>query len=334
MKESNMNKIDAVITWVDGNDPEWRRERNQYMKIKYQADIGEVRYRDWDNLQYIFRGIEKYMPWINVVHFVTWGHIPGWMNTSCEKLHIVGHKEFIPKEYLPTFNSNVIELNIHRIPGLAEQYLNFNDDMFVVGNTRPEDFFDRGLPKDSAILSPQPLYRGGIANIVVNNLEILNDYYSMEDVLNNKKKWFSPIYKKMLIRNIIFSRFKTIIGIYENHIPFSHLKATADEVWKKEFDILDSTCRNKFRSKEDVNEWLIRGWQLLSGNFIPRRCDFGKLVTLSDEISNIIELLRKPGSYKMICLNDNEKIIDFEEKKERLKEMFNVLFPEKSMFEI
>ena len=116
-----MNDIDIVIPWVDGNDKKWQNERNRYLQEEtgIKAEAIEARYRDWDNVQYIFRGIEKFMPWVRMVHFVTWGHIPKWMNRDHPKLHVVTHDEFMPSEYLPTFNSNSIEVNIFRIPGLS-----------------------------------------------------------------------------------------------------------------------------------------------------------------------------------------------------------------------
>ena len=84
--------IDIVIPWVDGNDPIWIEEKNKYLKVN--GDKSQNRFRDWGNLQYIFRGIEKFMPWINKVFFVTWGHLPKWINTNYEKLEIVNHKDF------------------------------------------------------------------------------------------------------------------------------------------------------------------------------------------------------------------------------------------------
>ena len=113
--------IDAVITWVDGNDPVWLSEKEKYLPKRdtYKSGTSNMRFRDWENLQYIFRGIELYMPWIDTVHFITCGHLPEWLNTEAEKLHIVKHSDFIPEAYLPTFNSDAIELNMHRIPGLS-----------------------------------------------------------------------------------------------------------------------------------------------------------------------------------------------------------------------
>ena len=106
-----LNKIDMVILWVDGNDRKWQIEKEKYGDKKNNSR--DFRYRDWESLIFLFRGIEKYASWVNKIYFVTWGHIPHWLNTENDKIIIVKHEDFIPREYLPTFNSNVIELNIH-----------------------------------------------------------------------------------------------------------------------------------------------------------------------------------------------------------------------------
>ena len=123
-----MEKIDFVIPWVDGSDPEWLAEKRIY---KPDMPDDAVRYRDWDILRYWFRGVEKYAPWVNKIHFITWGHLPEWMNPECKKLNIVNHRDYIPEKYLPTFSSHTIELNIHRIKGLSQQFIYFNDDTIL-----------------------------------------------------------------------------------------------------------------------------------------------------------------------------------------------------------
>ena len=73
------NKIDFVITWVDGNDPEWLEEKRQYdgtIKNSKNTDNNLNRYRDMGILKYWFRGVEKYAPWVNKIHFVVWKNIP------------------------------------------------------------------------------------------------------------------------------------------------------------------------------------------------------------------------------------------------------------------
>src|SRR5699024_9347878 len=127
-----MNEIiDIVIPWVDNSDITWQKEKNKYENYD-SRDSRDIRYRDWDLLEYLFRGIEINAPWINKIHFITWGHIHEWMDESHEKLNIVKHEEFIPREYLPTFSSQTIELNMHRIKGRAEKFIYFNDDIFII----------------------------------------------------------------------------------------------------------------------------------------------------------------------------------------------------------
>ena len=100
------NAIDFVIPWVDGSDPAWIKEKQLYSNnIQKEDDGREIRFRDWGTLKYWFRGVERYAPWVRKIHFVTWGHLPEWLNTNTPKLHIVNHRDYIPAEYLPTFNS-------------------------------------------------------------------------------------------------------------------------------------------------------------------------------------------------------------------------------------
>ena len=141
--EKGKQEIDFVITWVDGSDDRWQKEKQETRKhlgIVADVDDRKERYRDWDNLQYWFRGVEKYALWVRKIHFVTWGHLPKWLNTDHPKLRVVNHEDFIPREYRPTFNSHTIEWNLHRIPDLAEQFVYFNDDMFLTNQVYEEDF--------------------------------------------------------------------------------------------------------------------------------------------------------------------------------------------------
>ena len=134
--------IDIVFPWVDGSDPAWQESKRQYSGSP--ADDDEVRFRDWGLLKYVFRGIEQNLPWVRKVHFITCGHLPEWLNTDCPRLHVVKHSDYIPEQWLPTFSANPIELNIHRIPDLSEQFIYMNDDMFFVKPMEPEDFFRNG----------------------------------------------------------------------------------------------------------------------------------------------------------------------------------------------
>ena len=111
----NETPIDIVLPWVDFNDPAWRQDLE-----KYKTDaIDFSQYRDWNNLEYVFRGIEKYMPWVNKIYFITCGHLPRWLDKNHPKLIIIEHTHFLKKDYLPLFSIIPIEINLHRIKGLS-----------------------------------------------------------------------------------------------------------------------------------------------------------------------------------------------------------------------
>ena len=327
-----MEPIDLVIPWVDGADPAWLAE-----KAAYAAETGDARvnrYRDWDNLQYVFRGIEKFLPWFRTVHFVTWGHLPPWLNTDCPKLHIVNHRDYIPEEYLPTFSSHPIELNFHRIAGLAERFIYANDDTFFLSPRKPEDYFRDGLPVDSAVQNVIQFRRtDGIDHIVVNDLACLNrHFHKRADMKAHPGKWFSPQYGSGVLKNLYLLAFSNYTGFVDYHLPYAYLKSTFAEVWEKEPELLDETCRSRFRSNADVNQWLMRYWQLAKGDFAPAKPDNGRLFAIGRE-DDAIRAAVLGGGCGAVCLSDDDPDLDFEKEKDFLRELLRQVLPEKSMFE-
>lgn len=328
-------KIDFVIPWVNGSDPIWQEERAKY--ADYEGDKREIRFRDWDNLHYWFRGVEKFTPWVNKIFFITWGHLPEWLNTEHEKLVIVKHDDYIPSEYLPTFNSHTIELNLHRINDLSDTFVYFNDDTFVIDSLDIKHFFFNGIPCDCAVIMPNfSVFRNSTAPIVANNMEIVNTSFSKQNVLRqNKWKWFNIKYGKNLFSTICCMPYKLFAGFNNPHLPLSYLKNTYQEVWDQEYEVLNNTCLNKFRSDNDVNQWIIRYWQLLKGSFYPQAFSHGSCFSLSNNNSVIADNIAQ-RKYKMICLNDNEieKIADFQKEKSIITKAFDKILPYKSSFEI
>lgn len=328
-------KIDFVLIWVDGNDPEWQKEKNKYDENNDKGDSTIIRYRSWDNLQYWFRGVEKFAPWVNKIHFVTWGHLPPWLNVNHPKLHIVNHKDYIPEEYLPTFNANTIEMNLHRIEGLAEQFVYFNDDMFITNYVKPDDFFKNGVPRD--VFGLNCIYFGkksaGFFN--GNDVELINIHFDKKQCFKKDfRKWYHPINGwKSLVRTTMLMIWPWFPGFYYSHLPSNFLKSTFKEVWKLEEETLKATCRDKFRTKSNVNQWLIKYWQLASGNFIPRSRKIGRCFHIKERNYGLALNSVREGRYKMICINDTIYTENFEKKKREVQEAFQKLLPEKSGFE-
>lgn len=339
--------IDFVITWVDGNDPAWQKEREEYQepqaldkkKRDSEKDNREVRFRDYGILKYWFRAVEKYAPWVHKIYFITWGHIPEWLNTSNPKIVVVKHHEFIPAKYLPTYNSNVIELNLHRIESLSEHFVSFNDDFFLTAKTTEEDFFKNGLPCDQ--LESRIVYNYHVEDIFphteFNNMGIINRNFTQEDKIKQKDKWISEQYLPEENQgNQLDLMAPKFLGFKDYHVSIPFLKSTFFKVWEKEGALLDQVCRHRFRTPMDVSIWFIRYWQLIEGTFEIRNMrDFGKYFTLAFYNSRMYEAIENE-TYVEICMNDKpnpEKPFDFETKKKELEEVFQRKHPIKSSFE-
>jgi hypothetical protein len=134
--------IDAVFTWVQ-NTPEHENSRKEYSLqckgAKKPTDNNNNRYNDNDELKYAIRSIYKNAPWFrNIFIIVDDQQCPQWLTDTSANAPIptviVPHSflygaEF--KHHLPTFNSQSIECHLHRINGLADHFVYFNDDMFI-----------------------------------------------------------------------------------------------------------------------------------------------------------------------------------------------------------
>ena len=148
--------VDAVISWVDGNDPDHRLKRakalalsSEHSDIPIAAGKDETRFSDNGELRFCLASIRKFMPWIRHIHLVTDQQVPNFITpdlTQEYRLKIVDHKDiFSSYEWaLPTFNSRTIETALWRIEDLANHFIYFNDDFLLVNRLNPEDFFRDG----------------------------------------------------------------------------------------------------------------------------------------------------------------------------------------------
>ena len=329
-----MEKIDFVITWVDSNDPIWQKEFNTYLPQNHcMNDIRIERYRNWDNLRYWFRSVEQFAPWVNKIHFITNGQIPDWLNLQAPKLNFVKHSDYIPTEYLPTFSSRPIILNLHRIEELAEHFVCFDDDCFLLDKVEPERFFRKGLPCDMAafnVLSSSCFFM----HMVFNNLCVINSSFKKHEMLRkNFWKWFSPQAGNKLLRTFLLLPWRNFTGFYDHHLPQGYLKSTFEEVWERHEDILFRTTASRFRSITDVTPWVLRYWQLAKGDFVPlnvNRDGINSLIS-DDSLDKIVRIVENQKK-KIICFNENDET-PFEAAKEQINAAFQKILPEKSSFE-
>ena len=148
-----MMDIDAVITWVDGDDPKHRAKRAKYGSAALQNSIdkaADTRFADLGEIFWCVASLNRYAPWLRRIYVVTdeqdpcldaflkrnfpEGHIP---------VEIVDHKVIFRgyEDYLPTFNSISLEAMTWRIPGLSDCFIEFNDDLMLLKPVQPDDFF-------------------------------------------------------------------------------------------------------------------------------------------------------------------------------------------------
>lgn len=329
-------EIDFVVTWVDMKDPEWQHEFRQYAgnSENEKNGVSEARFRDYGLLKFWFRGIEKFAPWVRKIHFVTSGQkLPSWLNTSNPKLNIVTHKEFIPSAYLPTYNSVVIERYMHLIPGLAEHFVYFNDDFYIINKISPERFFLNGLPRDIAVFQYNPSWSQWYKRIK-NNIRIINKHFDKRRVLQeNHDKWFNKEYGKKVRMNYLWQPYNKFITLRTPHNAQPYLKETFAEVWDAAHDELSVTSKNRFRASDDYTPELFRTWQICRGNFEPYNTySDTKMYPLMVRSEQAVRAIREQ-KYSLICLNDNVRIRHYDEVMQKVRGAFESILPDKCSFE-
>ena len=137
--------MDIVISFVDCKDKVWMKSYLRTIR-KCNGIFPYCQFYNHNTIKYVLRGIDEFIPYVNNVFIVVSNieQVPDYVDQS--KVKIVLHKDFIPEKYLPLFNSTAIELFLHKIPGLGEEFVYFNDDMIPISHISYDNFFKDGIP--------------------------------------------------------------------------------------------------------------------------------------------------------------------------------------------
>ena len=245
----SLDKIDAVITWVDGNDKKFTAIKNKYLlsediKLYSPEEFGDHRYIQSNELEILLQSIIRFAPFIDKIYII---HAQTEAinkiiirNTSSDikdKIELV-HHEIIFKgyeKYLPTFNSLSIETVLHRIPGLAEHYIYFNDDFFLLRDCQASDFFSGGIPISSGYLAH------------TNSIAVKYDSYK---ALSSKTVGF-VIPMKNTVR--VLDGFENGLFVRLYHSPYVFRKSTLNNFFEKNQSTLLSNISYKFRSYDQFS---------------------------------------------------------------------------------
>ncbi|MCQ2568086.1 MAG: stealth family protein [Alphaproteobacteria bacterium] len=254
------DKIDIVYLWVDGSDKKWQKIRNfWYDKINHKTvetanNLSPALYRDNGELKYSLRSVAECAPWANHIYIITgFNQKPKWLNTKNPKISIVPHKQIMPKNAIPTFNSNSINLCTHKIPNLSEKFIIMNDDTFFNKPIKPSFFFDRY----------------GRAIVL---------YNKHKDIQHDIKKWMDTVdrYTHTIILSALkikeifgktYLSYKPSHGI-DPYIKSSIIECANHPLVKKQ---LDKQILQKFRARDALQIWLFELYAKMTGKAVFKK---------------------------------------------------------------
>ena len=326
VREGMGDPVDAVITYVDASDPEWRASMEQFRATDWTPDFNLPdsavinRFRTLNELKYCLRSIESYAPWIRNVHLVVAGpsQLPSWLNVGSPRLRIVEHAQIIPSAYLPTFNSHVIEAHLHRIRDLSETFLYFNDDIFLGRLTKREDFIEpngqlRFFPDGGKGKSAAPTGTPGKKDS------------SHQAMWRNVNAWLDRRYKAES-RSVMI------------HTPGVLSRSLMETIWAQLGAELDETSRHRFRDMRDYGMTCALhpyvAWYEGVGKRVEPVPGIGNAWELVGDAARddaVLESMRK-GKSLTFGINDSDPS-ESPATKERLVELLEAMYPRKGEFE-
>ena len=308
--------MDAVISYVNCNDKIWRAEYD-----KYCTDFETKKYffYDWGTLKYVLRGISVYMPYIKNVFLIVSNieQVPDYVDQS--KVKIVLHKDFIPEEYLPTFNSCTIETFMNDIEGLDEQFIYFNDDMIPIAPISYGDLFCNGKPCISFESNPYPPERAAYHTVKLCFLGAC----------------LHTSYKKTYSRNIISDPLLYEgDGVCPVHGPCVFLKSRNMEMFKLSKRFFKRFITRE-RSGQNVSQWAYADIYYIEDNCVGSRLTLSYMRTTNLDAENSKNYILSQNS-NYLCINDAGPIpgLSYEDSVKLVQECLEIKLPRKGIYEI
>lgn len=281
-----MKPIDYVVPMVFPTEKGWQDKWCERFNEPASSINITPRWRSFGTEQHLVRCILKFLPWVRCIHILLADEeqVQPWMKEYTKdkdsKVRLVFHRDFIPEEYLPCFNSSSIEMFLHRIPKLAEQFIYGNDDIYPIAPMAPEDFFRNGVPCQHHDVMP---YK--------KNPYILNIF--MGTVMTGL--------------NMVASDFGQSFDdsfLYGGHITSSLLRSTCKTLFGKHKDEILASIHPS-RSEHEMNQYIYSFYQHLSGKYVdhqPRR----RYLNMGNTLDEIREAFLNEGN-QIVCVNDSDE---------------------------
>ncbi|WP_394216749.1 Stealth CR1 domain-containing protein [Brachybacterium vulturis] len=311
--------IDVVYTWVDGTDPVWLARKRDAL----ETDAGErmtedaaadLRFVAHDELRHSLRSLEQYAPWVRHVYLVTDRQRPAWLREDHPRLTIVDHKDIAPAgTRLPSFNSQAIEANLHRIEGLSEHFLYFNDDVFLSSPVTPDLFFN---PNGIASMYMSRAHVGPGAPV------------QGEPASDSAGKNARALVREATGRRVSRKLF---------HAPFALRRSVSYEIEERWPDVVAATRDAQFRRIDDVtlSGALHMNYAFATGRAVTRGIRYRYAnVGAHDAAARLSGLERDRDVLQTFCLNESTHEIDPVTLDHQVRSFLHRRFPDTSSFEI
>lgn len=297
--------MDLVVPYVNCSDQIWQDQLRIHGKITITKN-NIVRFRSWGTLRYMFRGVAKYMPFIDRIVLIVSGpsQVPTWINTNTVK--VVYHKDFIPARHLPTFNSCTIEAFLPNIEDLSEKFIYANDDMFPIALCTEDDFFTEDLPNLKFVVHEKYDHKQMFRNQCRSGVDLMLSTLGMEP--------YEPGY---------------IIRPY--HITVPMLKSTLDKVRELCGPQIDASA-TMLRKERNINQYIYSYYHYFTDTYVNKILSY-KYFELCDNSFNDVCATILAGEYQYVCLNDSTKLKDYGRTRGDLIAVFKRKFPDRCKFE-
>lgn len=315
------NPIDAVITWVNGNDVDFRAKMQAYLGGQCPSKIPgahHTRFASVNEIKYCLLSILTFAPFVRNIFIVTDGQDPI-LNGEIDQyfphrkssIKIVDHKEIFRdfEDYLPTFNSRSIESMLWRIKGLSDSFIYFNDDVFLIRETEPEDWFVNNKPVLRGAWLLKPRFRFLWYSLVkkVNKFLLGNPDFQPRPSYHIGQ-WLAAKVLGFKWRYFFFS-----------HTPFAINRKKVEDFFTNNKVLLEKNIAYKFKNQAQFNfVSLCNHLEILAGNRNFSKPNLAYLQPFNRSkkyIDSKIKMCERNPKIKFLCVQSLEMCPDHDRQK-------------------
>lgn len=299
------NPIDVVFTWVNDKDERWKAKKQYYAQLSQDVALygkDDARFEEHNELFFAVKSVQKFLPWIRYIFIITDEQTPDWLDTDNQQIKIIDHSALIDANFLPTFNSHVIEAHLHKIPNLSENFIYFNDDVFVARPLNRSHFFKPN----------------GLASLFL-SVKNLDKMYAKGTATPTL---LASMNSRRLLRKLYGQELNAQTPLIHSYVPLK--KSVFEKLWQEFPNEINAFLSNKFRSKNDLNlaTFFVPYAMYLEGKSVitPEVCYYFNIRS-ANAAAQYKKLLRKKNTVNQphsFCANDFHSKINIPNYKELL----------------